>query len=127
MQNHLKQLSCLFLVGIVLFTSCKDPEPKFDPDNDPDAIETSITFHTIKDSAPLADVLVGITPNAGDRDNGIFIHSGTTNSSGEITFENLSDLTYYYNASYNNMGNPINRKSQITLEIGDEVDRDLNF
>ena len=116
------------LATMILAAACKkDPLPHQPTDNSNSEPETSITFTATKDSFGLSGVFIGITPNEADRDNGIFLKSGTTTGSGRKTFDELDADTWYYQATYAQPGGPAVRKGSITLEIGDEVDRELNF
>ena len=113
---------------IVGLTACKKDDDWVPPDDQDQEPETSLTFYTNRaDTIPLEGVFVGITPNEVDRDNGTFLFSGTSNSRGKVTFSNLSALTYFWAASWASNGGAVVREGRITMEIGDEVDRDIQF
>lgn len=122
----------LLLAGTMLLLfafigSCKKEEVINDGSGNNNEPETSIEFRCMDDTIPLQGVLVGITPNQGDRDNGVFLRSGNTNSSGRVKFDNLIPLTYYYSATRSTPNGPVVRNGQLTIEEGDEVDRNINF
>lgn len=120
-------LFCL-LAFVLVVSACKKDDEITNSGNNNNEPETSITFiATEDDTLPLQGVLVGITPNEADRDNGIFLKSGDTGFNGRKTFDNLTNITYYWSATYSAQGGAVVRKGSVTLEIGDEVDRELNF
>lgn len=116
----------LFLCWVI--SSCvKDPEPTGGggTSNEP---ETSIEFVCLQnDSFFLPGVFIGISPNQGDRDNGVYLFSGTSNPVGEVKFSELEPITYFYGATYTSPTGPVTKEGSITLEEGDEVSRDLKF
>lgn len=122
----------LFAIGMlvlvaVLFAGCKKDEIIDDGSGGSSEPETSITFTCNDDTLTISGVLVGITPNQADRDNGIFLKSATSDNRGRVKFENLEALTYYYSATRSTTTGAVVRTGQIAMEIGDEVDRDINF
>ena len=125
-RKYLISIGMLALLA-VLFAGCKKDEIIDDGGGGTSEPETSITFTCLDDTLELSGVLVGITPNQGDRDNGIFLKSGNSDSRGRVKFENLEALTYYYSATRSTVNGAVVRKGSITMEIGDEVDRDINF
>jgi hypothetical protein len=113
---------------VFLASSCvKDPDPIGPDPNNPGGTNTSIRFTCYQDTVILPGVFIGITPNQADRDNGVFLFSGTSNSAGYWEFKNLEALTYWYSASYGATGGAIVKEGSITLDKGDNVRRDLNF
>ena len=128
MKGKVKITTILLLLFLAIFAGCKKEDDFVPPDTGNDEPETSIEFQTFEsDTIPLSGVFVGITPNQVDRDNGTFLFTGTTNGLGKVKFENLSALTYYWAATYASNGGVVVREGQITMEIGDEVDRDIKF
>lgn len=124
-----KSLTALGMIVLVfmVFAGCKKDEIVDDGSGGNSEPETSITFTCLDDTIELSGVLVGITPNQADRDNGIFLRSSTSDDRGRVKFDNLEDFTYYYSATWNAPSGVVTRTSQITLEIGDKVKRDINF
>jgi len=122
--------SPFFALGLVclLAFSCKEPEP-FDPgDNQDDPTKGTLVFNVYdSDNDPLEGVLVGLTPNQADRDNGIFLRSGQTDAQGRVKFEVLEPLTYYYNAAVFLNNQNQNRQGRDSVGAGEEIDIDINF
>ena len=121
-------LSVLALTLVLALSACKK-DPVVPPKDDtPDEPETSIRFYAKEnDSTIIQGVFVGITPNEVDRNNGIYLRSATTNSAGYADFKNLLGITYYYSLSNPAPGGAVVRKGSITLDVGDEVERDIDF
>lgn len=109
-----KHVFLLFSLLLLLVAACKkDPDPTIpDPNATP---ETSITF-TCKDTLPLANVLVGIASQATDRDNGVFLKSGSTDGFGKIKFTGLDPQTFYYSASRTTTSGIQERKGSLLLD-----------
>jgi hypothetical protein len=101
------------LLAVLAFTACKKEEPITpDPTDTP---ETSITF-TCQDTAHgIRDVFVGVSPQASDRDAGIFIKSGTTDNLGKVKFSSLDPQVLYYSASRTLNGTVIQRKGDVEI------------
>jgi hypothetical protein len=95
-----KTLGLICLFGMLALMACKK-DPVL-PDPNAPLPETGISF-TCKDSVGLAGILVGIAPLAADRDNGVFLKSGTTDGFGKIAFIGLDPQTFYYSASRTTM------------------------
>jgi len=128
MKRNGKYLGLLALLFVLLVAGCKKEDDFTPPDTGPDEPGTSITFFASQnDTILLPDVFVGITPNEADRDNGTFLFSGTTNNSGRVKFEGLSALRYYWAATWASGGGAVIREGELSIEIGDEVDRDIRF
>ena len=128
MKGKVQPTVLLLLLLFAVFAGCKKEDDFVPPDTGSDEPETSIEFEALQsDTIPLSGVFVGITPNEFDRDNGIFLFTGTTNGRGKVKFESLSALTYYWGATFASSGGAVVREGQITMEIGDEVDREIKF
>lgn len=125
-RNPFPKFLLLALLGLLLFTACKKDDPT-DPDDNPDLPETSITFTAIDDSVKLSDVLIGITPNQGDRDAGVFLRSGTTDGNGRIKFSQLAAQIYYYSATWAASGGAVKRTGTIELEYNERHRQEVNF
>jgi hypothetical protein len=108
----------LCILGLLAVVACKkDPDP-IDPN--PSVPETGVAF-TCKDTIGLQDILVGIAPQAADRDNGVFLKSGLTDAFGKISFVSLDPQTFYYSASRTTTSGVIKRFGSVLVEQDKKV------
>jgi hypothetical protein len=109
-----KPLLTLGLCMLLALVACKKDDVIDDP-NTTTPPETGVSF-TCKDSVGLADVLVGISPQAADRDSGIFLRSGFTDNLGKIKFVNLNPQLFYYSATRTtNQGGIVKRYGSVEV------------
>jgi hypothetical protein len=115
------------LLSFVVSACVKDPEPTGGGGNNNEP-ETSITFKCYQmDSVFLPGVFIGITPNQADRDNGVYLFSGTSDPVGEVKFEELESITYFYGATYSSPTGPVSKQGTFSLDQGDKIERELKF
>lgn len=127
MNKTLLHTALLFL-GIVIITgvtSCRNDDEVIT--GDPTPPTQSISFLVKIDTLFAYDALCGLAANASDRDNGIFLRTGTTNYSGRVKFDNLSPFTYYYNVSYLDQGTTRTKKGTIQLDSLDKLTENVQF
>ena len=126
--KHARLFVGLLALGAVLaFAGCKKDEPVADGSGSTSEPETSITFKVREAGELVEGVLVGVAPNQTDRDNGIFLYSGTTSGTGRVKFERLEALRYYYSASLATGSGTAVRSGSIELELEDKVTREIDF
>lgn len=99
---------------VLLLAACKKDDVIDDPGTGP-LPETSIAF-TCQDSLGIADILVGISPQEVDRDNGVFLKSGLTDPFGKIKFTGLDPQTFFYSASRSTTGGVVKRKGSVLVD-----------
>lgn len=127
MKPSLRQYFLLLSLLVVIASSACKKDPVPDPDPTPIKPETSITFAAVDTAYAVPGVLIGITPNSDDRDNGVFLRTGTTSSSGQYKFSNLSALTYYYRASLVRNGGTVQRSGSVELAANERRTVNLQF
>lgn len=117
----------LLLLMTVLFTgqSCKKDETITPGDTLPPT--QSITFIVEIDTLYANGALCGLATTSSDRDNGIFLRSGTTGSAGRLKLDNLAPYTYYYNVSYTHQGSVLTRKGTIELDSLEKHTENVQF
>lgn len=116
----------LFLMAI-LFTgqSCKKDDTVTPGDTLPPT--QSITFIVEIDTLFANGALCGLATTSSDRDNGVFLRSGTTGSTGRLKLDNLQPYTYYYNVSYTHQGTVLTRKGTIELDSLERHTENVQF
>jgi hypothetical protein len=102
------------LMVVMVLAACKKDDVIDDPGTGP-LPETSIAF-TCQDSLGIADVLVGISPQEVDRDNGVFLKSGLTDAFGKIKFTGLDPQTFFYSASRTTTSGIVKRKGSVLVD-----------
>lgn len=119
--KHLRPIGCLLALCVLLaIAACKKDDDPTDPDGT-DLPETGVQF-TCKDSLGIEGVFVGIAPQASDRDNGVFLRSGTTDFAGKIKFTNIDPQLMYYSASRTTSGGVVERTGSVEI-VADMVKR----
>ena len=115
------------LLTFVVSACVKDPEPTGGGNSSNNA-QNSMTFKCFQmDSIFLPGVFIGISPNQADRDNGVYLFSGTSNPVGEVVFEDLDTLSYFYGATYTSATGPVTKEGTFRLDADDHIDRELKF
>lgn len=110
--KHTIPAFCLIL-SMLLVAACKKDEI-IDDSGSTTQPETSISF-TCKDSLGIPDILVGIAPQAADRDAGNFLRSGTTDNLGKVKFSNLEPQEFFYSATRSQNGTITKRTGSVTV------------
>ena len=112
MKKTIRFWGILGMLALLAFAACKkDPVP---PDPTPSTPETSVTF-TCKDTLGIPNIYVGIAPQSADRDNGIFLQSGTSDNLGKIKFSGLDPQTMYYSASRTTSAGVVKRIGSVQI------------
>lgn len=127
MKKYLINISLLFTLLLVLFSgqSCKKDEVVDPGDTTPPT--QSITFLVKIDTLDASGALCGLATTSQDRDNGVFLRSGTTGSTGRLKLDNLEPYVYYYNVSYMHQGSLLIKKGTIELDSLDRHTENVQF
>lgn len=118
-------LLLLVIASTLMVAACKKDDEL--PDPVPTPPETSITFNVTEAGNAKSGVFVGITLNPDDRDNGVFLRTGTTPSTGRYKFSNLTADTYYYSLSYSSNGTTYTRSGGREIAANARVTVDVAF
>ncbi len=118
-------LSLCLLLSLLAFLSCKKEDVTTDSGST-STPETSVTFYC-EDTTGIPDVLVGIAPQAADRDAGVFLRSGTSDNIGKVKFNNLDPQKFYYSATRAVNGVITERTGSVTVNQDQKKTVTVNF
>lgn len=90
MKKQVIAISTLLFVSFIALTSYEKAE----------TATGSVVVKTTYNGTPMAEVLVGISASAEDRENSTYISEKETDSKGIITFSALNPGTYYLDAAF---------------------------